>query len=351
MTFLLLSLALLQAASPASDPFDVEFSEVAPGVVVAQRPDPLRDPVVGNVTILINDRDVVLVDAGASPRTAHQILEEVRRRTDLPISTPMLTHGHEDHVLGTEVFRAAYPGLRVVTRRGTRDYLAPDGPVARRLQTVAERIEGMRAAGLGELEALRREGAAPELLRYLERRWGPDLEAAAREKSRVRLVEPDEVFEGVFEIFRGKRTIRLLDLGPGKSGSATVVHLPEERIVMAGDVVVAPVPYGFARDPAGWIATLKAVERLGPRTIIPGHGPPLSGSEYLDRVIALAEFVRQGVEEGLARGLDGEAVSHSLDFMPWVREFAGTDPIREHLFHEWFIEPAVARAISAAGGS
>ena len=332
---------------PGPGPYELEFVDVAPGVILAYRPEPLRAPVAGNVTILINDRDVVLVDGGAAPKAASQILAEVHRRTALPISTVVLTHGHEDHVLGTHVFEEAFPGLRVISRKGTSDYLAPGGPVARRVSTMRGRVDQLRADGEAEIERLRRAGGHPDLIEHLERRWGPDLSATAAQRALVRLRQPDEVFSTRLEITRGERVIQLLDLGPGKSGSGTVVYLPGERIVVAGDVVVSPIPYGFARDPEGWRRTMAAVAELEADVLIPGHGAPLVGTDYVARVIALADFILNGVAAGIAEGLGPEDLMKRLDFEPWISEFCAGDPIREYHFREWMLEPGVSRAFTA----
>lgn len=60
----LYSLAVTLAAphvTPA-DTFTIE--EIAPSIHVARKADPLACPVEGNVTIIVNDADIVVVDAG-----------------------------------------------------------------------------------------------------------------------------------------------------------------------------------------------------------------------------------------------------------------------------------------------
>lgn len=342
----LLALTLLVQGTVEANPYDLAFRDIGPGVVVAYRPEPLRDPVAGNITIIFNDTDVVVVDGGAAPRSARQVVSEIRRRTDLPVSTLILTHGHEDHVLGIQVFDEAYPGLRVVTRRGTRDYLAPEGPVARRVASLPARLTELQASAREVVRQVGERGGDPALIRHLERQ-AADLEAVAAEREQVGLRQPDEVFEGRLVLYRGDRRIELLDLGPGKAGSSTVVHLPVEGIVVAGDVVVAPIPYGFARDPQGWIRTLEALDSLSFRSLVPGHGEVLEGRAYLRRVTDLARFVVAGVERGLARGLDAGGIIDDLDWEPWMREFAGDDPVRRYYFRRWFIEPEVGRTVEA----
>ena len=48
-----------------SDLYAVKIKKVKENIYLAYRPEPLRDYVEGNVTIIVNERDVVVVDAGA----------------------------------------------------------------------------------------------------------------------------------------------------------------------------------------------------------------------------------------------------------------------------------------------
>lgn len=63
-----------------SDLYDIKISKVKDGIYLASRPEPLRPFVEGNVTIIINEHDVVLVDAGGAPSSARVDLSEVEKQ-------------------------------------------------------------------------------------------------------------------------------------------------------------------------------------------------------------------------------------------------------------------------------
>jgi glyoxylase-like metal-dependent hydrolase (beta-lactamase superfamily II) len=119
----LTALALIVLPQIDDGPYDLAFVEVRAGIWMAYRPDPYRSPVFGNVTIVLTDQDVVVVDAGSSPRAARHVVAKIRELTDLPVTTLVNTHGHEDHVLGNQAFLEAWPDVQIVARPGTRDYL------------------------------------------------------------------------------------------------------------------------------------------------------------------------------------------------------------------------------------
>ena len=56
------------AGHVAQGPFDLAFHELTEGIDVASRPDPLRAPVHGNVTVIVNEADVVVIDSGSRAR-------------------------------------------------------------------------------------------------------------------------------------------------------------------------------------------------------------------------------------------------------------------------------------------
>src|SRR5688572_33464502 len=97
------------------------------------------------------------------------------------------------------------------------------------------------------------------------------------ENPRVEIVLPTTTIEERLTIHRPNRTIDIRHLGRGHTSGDIVVHLPEEGILITGDLVVWPVPYvgspqSHIRD---WSQTLDQLLVLNPKAIIPGHGPVL----------------------------------------------------------------------------
>ncbi len=59
------------------------------------------------------------------------------------------------------------------------------------------------------------------------------------------------------------------------------MYLPKEKIVVAGDLVVYPIPYIYDGYPSEWIQTLQNLAQLDADTIVPGHGPIMHDKTYL----------------------------------------------------------------------
>ena len=109
MSLARLCLCLLFAAAPAAfgQAGNFEMVKLAEGVYVARRTEPAGLTVNGNSVFIINDDDVVVVDATLTPGTAREELAALRKLTDKPVRYVVNTHWHDDHILGNQ--RTATP--------------------------------------------------------------------------------------------------------------------------------------------------------------------------------------------------------------------------------------------------
>src|SRR5882724_10265471 len=66
-----------------------------------------------NSVLIEGTHEVMLVDAQLTKTNAERVLQEIKE-TKKPLSIVYITHEHADHFLGLEVFREAYPGVRII---------------------------------------------------------------------------------------------------------------------------------------------------------------------------------------------------------------------------------------------
>src|ERR1700676_5146934 len=66
-----------------------------------------------NSVIIEGTHEVMLVDAQLTKTNAESVLQEIKE-TKKPLSTIYVTHEHADHFLGLEVFREAFPRVRII---------------------------------------------------------------------------------------------------------------------------------------------------------------------------------------------------------------------------------------------
>src|ERR1700692_473978 len=73
-----------------------------------------------NSVIIEGEHEVMLVDAQLTKNNAEKVLQEINA-TKKPLSIIYITHEHTDHFLGLEVFKEAYPGVRIIANSAVVD--------------------------------------------------------------------------------------------------------------------------------------------------------------------------------------------------------------------------------------
>ncbi len=145
---------------------------------------------------------------------------------------------------------------------------------------------------------------------------------------------PTETFEDAKTIDLGRFRIEVLHLGPAHSPGDIQVWLPEEKLVIAGDMAFHErlPPIFDETDTAGWIETWNGpFEGLGAVYVIPGHGHPTNMAQIRrytrDYLVDLREKIAAVIEngEGLAQAyyVDQSAYAHLDTFEELATRNAG----------------------------
>lgn len=336
------ALLLLLTALPAAgdDAYTVGYESLAPGVYLVRRPEPLREPVEANALFIVNEEDVIVFEGGGAPIVAERTLAFVREVTDKPVTHLVNSHWHGDHNLGNQVWRAAFPELRIVGHPETAKAMTgPPMSYVERYQPMLEELvqEWTAEQDKGELSAAR----AAML---------PDIVLMRDEFARTEVVPPDLLVSEQLVLERGGREIRVLHLGRGNTPGDLVLWLPKEKVLASGDLVVHPIPYGFGSFPADWIETLGKLAAFDFELLVPGHGDVMRDDAYIRRLQAMLTDVRRQASESVAEGLDLDATRKALDLTPFAEEFAGDDEDRRLKFENWWRLPIARSAWLEARG-
>ncbi len=308
---LLTGLLLLANGAAGGAQGPLEVVPVADGVWAV-----IREFVPANSVVIETDRELVVVDAGGSRVAAQELLRELRRISAKPVHTVVVTSWRPDRLLGLETLREELPApVRAIAHvdavdrlnRADRSYLAPSVlEVARDLE-LAERA--LAEAPTDESEAA---------LRRFLRDQGDDL-GPTRSSPLPRV---DLALDGDLTLASPRGTIRILTLPGGASGGELVVHLPERRVVVVGDLLTAPALRvdGYA-DPVAWLESLRRLEALEWDTAIPSRGAVLHGRLLLEIQMALLETIVDQVTAAYERG---DALQElAIDLEPATLPFQG----------------------------
>lgn len=350
----LLLLLVESAPAEAQGRFDVQTERLAEDVYVASRTPSWRLRVQANVTIIVNEKDVVVVDGGGDPAHVENVIAEIQTITEKPVSVVVTTHWHQDHNFGVHLYREHYPDVRLVSHRNTRDTLAERNAEALPRATSETYGEGLLERSRQRLEEAREAGEHDAVVAFYED-YVDGAEEVARDLLRARDNLADETFDRRLVLHRGERTIEVLHFGRANTAGDAIVWLPRERIVATGDVVVRPTPYGFGSYPRAWAEALRRIRELPFDVLVPGHGEVLRDRRYVSALIELMESVAEQTCAAVAAGTDDvEALREAVDFSAFDEPIAGVDPLRLHLFDIWFKRPIVEAAleeVTSAGPS
>jgi glyoxylase-like metal-dependent hydrolase (beta-lactamase superfamily II) len=347
---LLILLSPLIASGQAKKQF--EIVKVAEGVYAAVRKEPPGLTVNANSVFIINADDVIVVDTTLTPGSARELLAELRRLTTKPVRYVINTHWHDDHIMGNQVYAEAFPGVEFIAHARTREYLPTTG-LSNRKQAMSEQgYPGFIAALKNRLEKNKSVFGGP--MDEEERAtYASDIRIAERymaENPSARIVLPTITLEDRLTLYRGSRTIDIRYLGRGHTSGDIVVHLPQEGIVIAGDLVMWPVPYvgNPQSHPGDWSQTLEKLLALHPTAIIPGHGPVLRDDSYVRQMAKLFASIKQQVEAGVARGEKLEQIRKEVNVDELRQIFIGESRMRKDIFDSYVMGTGVAAAFSDA---
>ncbi len=185
-----------------------------------------------NLSFIIGDDGVLVFNAGGSYLLASAIHQEIKARTNLPVKFVVYENAQGHAVLGGSYWKEQ--GVTIIGHKYTTKILKRD----------QEKIESRAKRSLKD--------------KFF--------------KSSV--VLPDIEFEDKLIVDLKGRQIELLHLGPSHSPDDVQLWMPEERILISGDIAfnIRMLPVLNHTDVKGWIETWDKVEALQPKIIVPGHG-------------------------------------------------------------------------------
>jgi cyclase len=266
----------------------MELREIAPHVYAALVPD--RGWSWSNAGCVARG-DGLMVDTFMDVRRTREALALLADAGAQQPARLVNTHHNVDHCWGNQLFRER----EIIAHRRAAEHMAKD----LRPELLAALVEAKEASpGLAWF--------AGDLRGHFD-------------FSDVEVTLPNRLIEGDLELAVGDTPVRLLSVGPAHTAGDVLVHLPEDDVVFAGDVIFRGcTPIGWEGTFASWIAALERILGLAPAVIVPGHGP-LCGPEGAEELIDYFRYVYGEAQRCFARGLSLEEAAGAIELGPFGR--------------------------------
>lgn len=209
-----------------------------------------------NLSFIITTDGVVVVNSGASYLLAKAIHEQIKQLTKQPVKYVILENAQGHAMLGSNYWQEQ--GAKIVSQK--------DGAAV------------MKRYGKASVERMQNR---------------------QKDKGKFTVATvPDIIFDDKYEINLGGTIVQALHLGPAHSPGDIVVWLPQQKVVIAGDMAFHQrmLPVTNHTDTAAWIETWdNEFEPLNAQIVVPGHGTPTTMVEVRKYTVDYLKYVREQV--------------------------------------------------------
>jgi cyclase len=333
-----------RAQTPAGS---LQKTQIADGIYLFASPDIDDIEVDGNSIVIVGAQDVLVFDTNVLPSSAARVLAEIRKITSKPVRYVVNSHWHPDHWDGNELYAREFPGVEIIATAETRRLME------RTMHVYGKTIEKLAGDGAKQMQEMLQTGKNSDgsALSDSDRKQITDdlriQKDFMAEYNAMHPVLPTLTFDEEITLHAASRELRIMHL-PGNTTGDAVLYLPKEKILLTGDLLTSPVPFGADSHPARWIESLKTLAQLDVDVIIPGHGAAQHDKAYLRLMMDALQSVEEQVHQALAQGMTLEETRKFVKFDEMRARFTHGDANLNAEFDANFAQPIVLQVYDEA---
>lgn len=226
-------------------------------------PTPENQGMMCNVTFVVTQKGVVVLDSGGSVQIGEMVLRMIKTVTSKPVIAVFNSHYHGDHWLGNHAYAEAYPGLPIYS--------------------LAENIRQIK-------------GVEGSLWRGLLEKWTNQATAGTK------IVPPNTEVQHAQVFDFGDTRLKMHFYGTAHTPCDLSVEVVEDRITHIGDIAMENRIANI--DDGSYPGTFKYYQALqksaGDQLWLPGHGRPGKGllKDYGELMAGIWETCLKAVKDG-----------------------------------------------------
>ena len=209
---------------------------------------------IANIGFIVGEKSVLIIDTGGTLEIAKNLLETVKNKTSLPISHVVITHGHPDHYLGSEIFKIS--NIQFIGHENLKRSINMNFNFYKTLQ--ASSIEDQSILDIKPVF--------------------PDLEIKKNQTITVDL---------------GGREVKIRAWESGHTDSDLSVYDVKSKILWTENIFVNRIP-SVRASILGWKKNLEITSKMDINRIIPGHGKITTKDEAL---LPMLSYFRRMIKE------------------------------------------------------
>ena len=209
---------------------------------------------IANIGFIVGKKSVLIIDTGGTLEIAKNLLKTVKNKTSLPISHVVITHGHPDHYLGSEIFRVS--NIQFIGHENLKRSINMNFNFYKTLQ--ASSIEDQSILEIKPVF--------------------PDLEIKKNQ---------------TFTLDLGDREVKIRAWESGHTDSDLSVYDVKSKILWTENIFVNRIP-SVRASILGWKKNLEITSKMDINKIIPGHGKITTKDEAL---LPMLSYFRRMIKE------------------------------------------------------
>jgi len=243
----------------------------------------------GNAAIVDLGDMTIVIDTFCLPEAANVLRQKAEERTGKPVKYVANTHFHGDHHFGNQSFTDSI----IISHARTREMLAQDPMDVEVWQkALHKQLDELKAFASPDPRVQKANGY--EIL---------DKEHLIAALPSIRTNLASITFSDQMVIQGAKRSIEMRSFGGGHSKSDSFIYVPDEKILIAGDLVLGKAhPAIMYGDPVSWISIIDRLQNeYEIKQVIPGHGNVV-GMESLQEMKDYLKDIQKYAKQAAASG-------------------------------------------------